>query len=298
MDYPLTVVTPQTLKQMRDDWKSVFEHAHSVLRHVRLVFGYINHAISPLGSALLLRAGSKFFLITAAHVLNENNVGQVNLVTHGEKRLLALKGYSLRTHVASGKPDQTDVGWLELSDAIVQQIGSEQFLTPEDIDVDDAGLPNSLYFAVGYPASRNKQKEKIPDAIEPKALVYAATLASDHVYRKRQLMKETHLLVNFSKKKSSNSSNQRVQPPDPYGMSGGGVWCYKTYGGSTSPPRLVGLLIEWYSSNNVLVAVRMSLVFEALRKEYPELAPLFPRTNLVNITVNLIRDPHDPTIST
>ncbi len=51
-------------------------------------------------------------------------------------------------------------------------------------------------------------------------------------------------------------------------------------------PKLLGILIEWNRQHvKALMAVRISLAFEGLRKQYPELSQLLPKSPLANITV-------------
>jgi hypothetical protein len=50
------------------------------------------------------------------------------------------------------------------------------------------------------------------------------------------------------------------------------------------------VLIEWHrGQGGGLLAARMSLVFEALRKVYPDFDPLLPRSPLADIRVDFVK---------
>lgn len=103
-----------------------------------------------LGSSVLLRVTTRSFLLTAAHVLDENKK-KTTLYVGGADTLVELTGSSHR--VASSTPDRgndtLDFGIVDISDTPSVQWSRYRFLTPDDLDVDDIPKEHTLYAFVG-----------------------------------------------------------------------------------------------------------------------------------------------------
>jgi hypothetical protein len=87
-----------------------------------------------------------------------------------------------------------------------------------------------------------------------------------------------HALMGFDKERSVDLEGPRI-PPDPNGMSGGGLWRFASLrGGPEAPNPLVGVLIEWRGS--ALIATRTAVLLSAIRDLVPganaELSKLLP----------------------
>lgn len=60
---------------------------------------------------------------------------------------------------------------------------------------------------------------------------------------------------------------------------------------NTKAPCLLGVLIERRRKTGNILAARMGLVFEGLRRVYPELNGVLPRTALAEISVQVATNP-------
>lgn len=273
--------------------------AKSTIKHHRLIYGVgPNQEMFPVGSGLLLGVGARRFLLTAAHVLDWNRQGDtdyVDLATYGQGKTVVLKGESFRTAVPEAKTryeDRLDVGFLLLDTEAAAQIGNDRFLSPPDCDLDDIGRLPALYGALGYPTCLNDTVG--PDSLSPTTPTpfnYTAVLHDAAKYNKLGVSQNTHLLLDVSQRKTRAAGGRKVKLPDLHGMSGGGLWRLTQYvpGAKVGTPRLLGVLIEWHrGQGGGLLAARMGLVFEALRRVYLELDSLLPRTALADVSVEVV----------
>ncbi len=90
------------------------------------------------GSAVLLQITEKYFLITAAHVLDENQKAHATIQVFGRNTFHSLSGPSLRSPLpASGSRDDDayDTGVLELPNDIAQEVQAHRsFLDIVQVD--------------------------------------------------------------------------------------------------------------------------------------------------------------------
>ena len=119
-----------------------------------------------LGSSVPFRVRRRTFLLTAAHVLDENK--RTNLYVAGPEKLIALEGSSHRVRAPFGdrQRDTLDFGFIEVTGTPDEQWSRYKFVTPADLDVDDAGSEHTLYAFVGFPASKNKGPPRKEASVE------------------------------------------------------------------------------------------------------------------------------------
>jgi hypothetical protein len=272
--------------------------ARTLFKHHRLI--YLcgpDKTLHPCATGILFAAGALRFLVTAAHVLDEHffrsDTDFCDLVTYGQGSAVILKGESFRTTIPNGRTredDPLDVGFILLDEEMVVQIGEDRFLSPANIDLNDQGGFPALYGAIGYPAGQNQTIEPDNESkITASAFSYTAQLRSAQEHEALGISRASHLLLAASNNKSRRAGGTKAKIPDLCGMSGGGLWRYTEYGqvSATKVPCLLGVLIERRRRSGNILAARMGLVFEGLRRVYPELSDALPRTGLANITAEI-----------
>jgi len=273
--------------------------AQTTIKFHRLIYAMgPDRVMTPMASGLLLRTGPRRFLVTAAHVLDSNSTGPgecSDLVTYGRGKGIVLRGESFRTAIVDGKTrneDLLDIGFALLNAESADQMGEDRFLSPADCDPNATGRSPALYGALGYPACLNEDVG--PDTqgtANPKPFLYTSPLHPASAYRRMGVSPLTHLLLDVSRRKTTGPGGRKVKLPDLRGMSGGGLWRLGEYspGPRITAPRLLGVVTERrWGHGGGLLAARIGLVFEALRKVYPEFDGLLPRTALASITVEVV----------
>jgi hypothetical protein len=276
--------------------------ARALFQHHRLI--YLcgpDQVLHPCATGLLFGAGALRFLVTAAHVLDENFFRSENdfcdLVTYGQGEAVIFRGESFRTTIPNGRTrndDPLDVGFIRLDAETVAQIGEDRFLSPANVDLNDTGAFPALYGALGYPARHNQTIEPGNEfQNNPFAFSYTAQLRSAQEHEALGISMASHLLLAASNNKGRRAAGFKAKIPDLHGMSGGGLWRYTEYGqvANTRAPCLLGVLIAHRRRTGNILAARMGLLFEGLRRAYPELNEFLPHTTLADITVQMVTGP-------
>ena len=230
----------------------------------------------PIGSCTLFVARDRHFLITAAHVVDHNEDTTLYLPGHGTLAVILGTSHQTRLPVSGlREDDHVDIAVLELDTDSVSSIGGS-FLTEEDIDEDDPGLPDCVYMAVGYPLSKNRRKiNPMKHKMTPVRVRIVNTLLGQAEYGGLGLNSEVHRVLKYSPEDCVDDDGLRMAGPVPIGMSGGGLWRVGRYGRPQDlvdprhQPRLVGVLIEHRKACRAIVATRMSLVMDIIRRKYP-----------------------------
>lgn len=239
-----------------------------------------------VGSSVLFSVNQHSFLLTAAHVLDENK--HTTLYLAGRDQLVKVVGPSYRVAVppAGRGSDTLDFGFILLDKAIEHELSRFTGVAPQDIDVDDFPIMRTLYGFVGFPETQNKplpgHKFKLSSA------VFTLTATSLNRYAPLGLNPLVHFVADFDRQKLLDPKKGIITGPMPRGMSGGGVWRLGRPGElliGSHCEKLIGIGIEYRKSANVLVGVRMSVVVKSLASCYPDIAPLLPQPTRIRVNV-------------
>ncbi|HEX8170996.1 MAG TPA: hypothetical protein VF824_10695 [Thermoanaerobaculia bacterium] len=183
-----------------------------------------------IGSGVLVQVHDEGFLVTAAHVLDENRRAMTNIEVPGRGALVPIGGQALKSPLpASGRreDDWIDIGAVPLSPALRDEVGTHfRFLDVTQIDPSDAPGPRTRYTFVAYPSSQHDGPRGGVLTIEPLRLTSDA-LSPEKYPRGFQL--ETHVCIDFDAKKMVSRTARVQRPPDPHGVSGGAVFRIGTW---------------------------------------------------------------------
>lgn len=244
-------------------------------RSVRPVYG-LTHSDTPMavGTSFLFQVDGRKFLITAAHVIDWNQ--QTTLYVAGLATLEQITGDAgvTKAPVTGRTGDKYDFAFMELSNEFAERVGADAFLNADDVSENRGTMEGRCFMALGYPASRNKPK---PLAITGthavgKSWVYSDSChLTDKVFNDVGASPERHLLLKFGKR-SKAFSGEVTNSINPQGASGGIlVDLGRIDPAMLAPsapfiPRLAGVLIEHHSSSKAIVATKIQLIIDAIRK--------------------------------
>lgn len=208
-----------------------------------------------VGSGILIVIANEHFLITAAHVLDENAIS--NLYLPSRNGFVMISGNSSRTSAPNGnrKIDRYDLAYVHLSEEIIQAIHSNFWFLPVSlVDLDTVPTEGMHYMFIGYPHKAVQIKfgtSKVVAQIES----YIDKVSHESVIRKANADPNCHIVIHFDAKKAKDSSGNLITPKDRLGMSGGGVFtCVPGRDGDGVPNMwLCGVGIEHQSKNKCLV---------------------------------------------
>jgi len=123
---------------------------------------------------------------------------------------------------------------------------------------------------------------------KPRMYSYSYVSPGEETYRSLGFTTKTHLLVRCDKARVRTYDGEEMPFPDPWGMSGGGVWRLTDLTRLTRDtfrPSIVAIAIEYHKSHQVLVGTKIAFVLEAVRKKYPELDKYVPRCAILKLNV-------------
>lgn len=231
--------------------------------------------IEPWASGVFLKIDGNHFLVSAGHVLMEgsNAINPENVGIMIGKQYHILNGNVKYTdtslHEANSKIDLTI--WKLEDERVIQDLSQKYlFLEPTSIDIDHKPSNSPNYLIVGFPITRTKIKAQT-QSIKVDPFIFLTNQKNDKLYSKLQFERHSNLILDYRKRKIRSHNGSLVQGPDPHGLSGCGLWhipelMINSSGGVFS--KLVGIMTEWHSNHNAVVATRIHIVTEVIRREF------------------------------
>ena len=202
-------------------------------------------------SCLLLECDEISVLITASHAIDaiESEIRQG--VHVGAKHLAALPGQFTRS--SNSGDDSLDIAAIVLSEDFLQD--EEMTALPLSRTTWKTPLSISRVGCIhGYPCTKNKQRRQIDDATRTfrrHHRTYVGVLAEPRDYQR--FGKNPSLQIGLRYRRGRNKKGNRVVPPDPGGMSGGGIWMIPDFNAARATSLLGGIAIEHFKENGEVV---------------------------------------------
>lgn len=247
--------------------------AKKYLLSVRAIYGATdNGKPDQIGSCVLLEYKGEKLLVTAAHVIDQNEF--TSLYINGETNLVQVFGICIIT-AAPGNDrykDKLDFAVLPISDDIASNLGKVSFLPEDEWGLHDLLEKDRCCLALGFPNSRNKKVDDSKHAVKLAPFVYTATLKSDpKVFEETNFSIADHYLLNFCSKHSKDSSNKITNSICPKGVSGGGLFLIEDMANPESyrpevecKGKFLGILIEQTKNKKQLAFTKISTIKTAL----------------------------------
>jgi hypothetical protein len=230
-----------------------------------------------VGSAVLIRVGPSEFLVTAAHVMD---IAQDQFYVGAEETIVGISGRFTATVAPNGNrnDDHLDLAVLPLAEHEVRDLRSCRFLSLDELEPlerpDHRPVVGSKYLLVGYPCSKQKIGADGILNVAPMRFVANARPAAEYC---APWVPQDHVMIEFDKKTSWGVGG-KITPPDPYGVSGGGIFRVRgLLGGGRQSERLVAIPIVYTGkSGKSVIGTRISAVLSHIAAEYPMLARFVP----------------------
>jgi hypothetical protein len=230
-----------------------------------------------IGTCIFLDIDKNKYLLTAAHVIDENQ--HTSLYVGGDKKLVLIEGDFTSTEKPGDdrNKDHYDFAYLLLKDGLLKKLGNIDFFNETAISENREDTTGRLYLALGYPVSKNKKSDPSAKMVQPHYLKYSSTIKTNTVLcQKLGISGKDHLFLGHDSKYSRDSEGTIVNTIAPKGISGGAL---VDMGNIARPEqlkdniackgRLAGLLIENHKEHKSTVAVKISLIIEAIKRDLP-----------------------------
>jgi len=245
------------------------------MKSVRPIYGSTEHG-KPyhIGSCVLIEFNSSKYLITAAHVIDHNEI--TTLYISGGSDLIQIESEALITNSSNGNrdDDKLDFTILSLSAEILEKLGNIIFLNESFILNTPPTSNGKMYLALGFPNSKNKKVNNSEKKVTQNPFVYSSTLNLDEkIFNEIGATESQHYLLDFCSKHSKDENNNTVNSISPKGASGGGLFFIEgisnpeSYRPNTNcTGKLVGILIENHKKQKIIMATKISVVINSLNK--------------------------------
>jgi hypothetical protein len=226
----------------------------------------------PYGSGVFIEIDSSKFLITAAHVVDdmEDDI-YVGVDTH---RLLKLGG-DLTKNIAPGHrdDDKIDISILKLNQETIDKLGDKyEFISQSELGINHEFKRLPFYTSVGFPASKSKYNSH-KDEIISKPFIYTTMPAESPIYAALKCESFSNVIVHYDKEKVKDYTTGQFQTgPDPFGISGSGLWFTTPQAkgeGEHIDKKLVAIMTEWPLENRLYwIGTRIDVITEIIRQKY------------------------------
>jgi hypothetical protein len=214
------------------------------------------HSVEFFGSALLVQHLGKYYLVSAAHVLDHLN-DEEPLFINVPGGLITLRGSICTTATANERTrrdDQIDIGVIALPESQSHRFQNASFITSDKLDIKQEIHAKHGYVVAGYPVTQNKNSvDPNTKSINPSAYVGLCWEADDDVYSQLNGHRGLSLALNFNLKKVFSVEGTKRTAPALNGLSGAPVWGFTKDGIA----RVAGILIEHHQgTKKCIVATR------------------------------------------
>ena len=210
----------------------------------------------PFASGLFVKWNRRSFLLTAGHCIQDGkgNVNKIGLMI--DRHFYAISGHSW-VH-ADPKIDLGFVLLTEQSEKICAD--AYPFLEEHMIQPNYFIKDSDNYLVAGYPVSKT-DVNMVGRKISKEPFVLHTVPKSPSFYQKNGFAPEQSILTSFHRRKSRFYGEEGYQKsPEPYGISGSGLWCIPSF--VTASPEdatfyLVAVMTEYHPQQSFFHATHI-----------------------------------------
>lgn len=235
----------------------------------------------PFATAVLLEANGNHYLLTAAHVLDGIDVK--NLAFWDDKDLVQVSGHAIYLSNLAKVNRTGDIAVWKLSDDARNALLKHYVFLPSDrVGLDHKLKTDERYFLLGYPVSKTKKIFKTKTIPIKSLNFFTRGELSERKMNRNHLDPQVNFMLEYHRRKAQTvgASNRQIEHlPDPHGMSGCGLW----YLDDDKTGYLVGIMIGYNHVDTIMIASRIDLAIEMIRRSFDANMPVSH-----TITVNWI----------
>lgn len=224
---------------------------------------------TQFGSGFLVKSDGGYYLVSAAHVLDEVSECRVGFPIGGRTfRVLHPSNYRSTPLPESGRrqDDRVDIGVLRLSGTLLppyREAGKDamplEWLSPSPLTT------ANHFLLIGFPESKSKVDRMKGIQISGYWPV-AAGAVSREKFDRLKLNPDVHLALTWQKRHFLGRGKKRVSPISPVGMSGSPV--FLPFGEADADLDagviVAGILIEKRNRDSILVATKAIIAAEMI----------------------------------
>lgn len=213
----------------------------------------------PLGTSVLLKRLDSYFLITARHIYDESSSYDLFIPLSNSFIQVGGKWKYFNTH---RQYDNIDIAILSLDQKLISPIlTSYKFIISEILEEVDMKSEDNYFIVMGFPVSKTNGNGR-------EFITTPFGFITQQIQLKRinkiALSENDNITVRYSRKEQGylDAGIKSQGPKDLRGISGGGLWLFKTKGtlSGTIQLSLAGIIIEADINRGIICATRAKWV--------------------------------------
>lgn len=251
----------------------------------------------PCASAVLVKDSVSHYLLTCAHSFEKDEEDKdvsFGFVCENTFYPLNEERYSAPDTDGCGI---CDISVLKLSSETISDLLDigHLFISKEHLGISLTVGENSILWVCGYPANRTKMmygkdgkqmRMPLPSGSAEPGATFASVIGSKieylklpylndgKLYKKNNVTKEGHFLLDYHAKKIINLYGNKTALPRPWGISGGGLWAITP----NDNYYLMGIMVSCNIGRAIMQATRIDYITELMRFIFK--API-PQSNII-----------------
>lgn len=254
-----------------EEWNDLFSKVSPAMQaHIERYLTSISHAITndegeTQGSGSYIEYEGHRFVLTNEHVTREANEKRFTHKFKGPEEIFQL------AKPLAAEPDPVDVAICPVPDASWSHLPHETEAIPLSLFAErHAPIEREMLFLYGFTGERSKFFFNTLNTP-------GTPLLTQEMIPPVQGLHPNEFAINYNTEKSRTFDGRSGTLPLPPGLSGSLVWNTRlvesvTAGRDWSPElaQVTGMLIRWTSGNTYVVAVRVEIIREFLKRNIPK----------------------------
>ncbi len=213
-----------------------------------------------LATCVLYENNNAYFLITASHVFEDENIplSNIGILINDEYSLLCGK-----LVFTNSNKNKIDLAIMKLYDYFAKDIMNEYtFLKNENIDTSHK-LTNKLeYLMAGFPVTKTKIKH-YNKTIKREQFVLMTKNSDYEKYKKLNFSLNEHIMVDISNTRDFKNITTKSAIPQLHGVSGSGLWHLKSP--SYSNYKLIAIMIAGQKEDNLAIGTKIYIAIDMIQ---------------------------------
>lgn len=238
------------------------------------LFGLNNNKIIPFACTTLCKHNSQFYLLSNSHVFNKKKFSELYFLDM-EFNLIMIEGDTFFSESEIRNHNDTyDIAVMRIPVSLAAEFerNAYDFLELETLLTKIDLVKESVVMIAAYPASKTEINFQIKELKFNPTIVRTIPSVKDHF--KLGFPKDFHHTVKYPRRSFiETSTRKRTIAPNPYGMSGSGLWLLVGESDLNHYPKLIGILTEYDENRSLIFATKIDIYLSVIKQLFDNTVP-------------------------